>query len=628
MLRIADGLQEPLGLKLVDDRIFVLQKQELTELIDRDGDEIIDEYRAVSNRWPTTSNFHSFAFGLEYRDGYFYGLLSICVQPGGASCPQQLPSQGKLIRIALADGAVDYVASGFRTPNGIGTGPDGDLWVNDNQGDWLPASKLVHIREGHFYGSRAVPFAGVMSAEETAPAVWLPQDQIGNSPTQPHYLEQGPFAGQWLFGDVYQGGIQRAYVERVGGAWQGAVMRFTDGLAAGVNRISRGPDGRLYIGEIGNPGNWGDVGKNWYGLETLSYNGKPGFELLAVRAQADGFELELTGPLAEHITPGTADLFVRQWFYYPTEQYGGPMYDARELAVESLELSADRKRLRARIPGLKAGYVVYLALDRRLEGAAGTPLWVNEAWYTLNAIPGAVVPLSDTELLAPNTLSAAEQAAGWELMFDGQSFGDWRNYAGEGEVSKWVVEAGTLKLVPDKLATWSHWLLGSGSGDLIYGKQKYRDFELSLEWKISENGNSGIFYLVADEEHAHPWETGLEMQVLHNEGHSDGKIETHRAGDLYDLIAANPVTVKPPGEWNQVLIRIRDRQVEHWLNGERVVSFSHGDAAWDAMVAGSKFVDMPDFGKAQEGYIVLQDHGDVVWYRNLKIRDLSAQTQP
>ncbi len=172
------------------------------------------------------------------------------------------------------------------------------------------------------------------------------------------------------------------------------------------------------------------------------------------------------------------------------------------------------------------------------------------------------------------------------------------------------------------------WVLGTRSGDLLYGKQKYRDFELSLEWKISEGGNSGIFYFVADEEHGKAWETGLEMQVLHNEGHKDGQIYKHRAGDLYDLIAADPITVKGPGEWNQVLIRVQDRQVEHWLNGVKVVEFTHGDAAWDKMVAGSKFVDMPDFGKSDTGYIVLQDHGDVVHYRNLKIRDLSsAQAQ-
>lgn len=623
--RIADGLQEPLGLEIVDGRLFVLQKQELTELIDHDGDHIIDEYRTVSNAWPTTSNFHSFSFGLVYKEGYFYALLSICIQPGGASCPEQLPSQGKLIRISIEDGSVEYIASGFRTPNGIALSPEGEIWVNDNQGDWLPASKLMHVEPGKFYGSRAVPFEGVMAAQETPPMVWLPQDQIGNSPTEPAWLTEGPYAGQVIFGDVYQGGIQRVFSERVDGAWQGAVMRFSAGFGAGVNRIERGPDGDLYIGQIGNPPNWGELGKQWYGLDRLRYSGTAAFELLAVRATADGFELELTQPLQSGTKLEASDLTASQWFYYPTEQYGGPMYDKTDLVVADLVLSDDRKTISARIPGLKAGYVIYLALDDDLRSSGDDTLWVNEAWYTLNAIPVRSVPKAPASLSAADTesgTSSADSSSGWEPMFDGSSFGHWRNYGAEGAPQSWIIEDGALKLEPDTLSTWLHWIFGTRSGDLIYGKQRYTDFELSLEWKIAENGNSGIFYFVADEEHGNAWETGLEMQVLHNEGHPDGKIPKHRAGDLYDLVSAEPETVKGPGQWNHVLIRVKDRRVEQWLNGVKVVEFTHGDAAWNTMVAASKFSDMPDFGKSGTGYIVLQDHGDPVWYRNLKIREL------
>ena len=112
------------------------------------------------------------------------------------------------------------------------------------------------------------------------------------------------------------------------------------------------------------------------------------------------------------------------------------------------------------------------------------------------------------------------------------------------------------------------------------------------------------------------------MQVLDNEGHNDGRIETHRAGDLYDLIAASPETVRPPGEWNDVLLRVKDNRIEHWLNGQMVVSVSRGSAEWNALVAASKFADMPGFGKSDEGYIVLQDHGEPVWYRNIRVREL------
>ena len=112
------------------------------------------------------------------------------------------------------------------------------------------------------------------------------------------------------------------------------------------------------------------------------------------------------------------------------------------------------------------------------------------------------------------------------------------------------------------------------------------------------------------------------MQILDNELHSDGEIITHRAGDLYDLIAATPETAKPAGEWNKVRIRIKDNHIEHWLNGVKVVSIERTSKKWNALVAASKFADMPDFGKFAEGYIVLQDHGDLVSYRNIRIREL------
>lgn len=629
--RIAEGLHEPLGVEVLNDRIFIMQKQELTELIDTNGDTIIDEYRNHSSAWQANTNFHSFGFGLVHKDNAFYALLSICVLPGGASCGDQLPSQGKLLRIDDSDGSVEFAASGFRTPNGIALGPNNDLFVNDNQGDWLPASKLMHVQAGKFYGSRAVPDPRVMSAEEAPPVVWLPQDEIGNSPTEPVLLTEGPYAGQMAHGDVYHGGIKRVHMEQVKGAWQGAVFRFSGGFQGGVNRFARGPDGALYVGEIGNPPNWGQVGKTWYGLERMTYTGDAVHEIIEVRAEPDGFTLVLGQPLAAHLTPTAADLSIEQWFYYPTEQYGGPKYDPQTLQANALELSADRRSLRARIDGLKAGYVVYLDLNDRLIAASGQSMWTHEAWYTLNAIPenSSTEPLpkpAQATAHAPNQLSPQEQAEGWELMFDGHSLEGWRNYGSHEPVEKWQASDGALEFVPGSggmLGMIVSAIFGGGSGDLMYAVDRYENFELSLQWKISAGGNSGIFYFVADEEEKMPWATGLEMQVLDNDGHSDGRIITHRAGDLYDLVAADPETVLPPGEWNQVLIRVQDNRIEHWLNGVKVVSIERYSERWNTLVANSKYVDMPRFGTAASGYIVLQDHGDPVWYRNLKIRALN-----
>lgn len=621
--RIAEGLHEPLGLSIVGERIFVLQKQELTELIDTDGDEVIDRYRAVSYDWPSSANFHSFAFGLLPKDDEFYFLLSICVLPGGASCPDQLPTQGKLLR-ADRDGNVEVFASGFRTPNGIAAGPDGAIYVADNQGDWLPSSKLIRVEQGGFYGSRTVPDEGVMTREEIPPTVWLPQDEVGNSPTQPLLLTEGPYAGQMIHGDVYNGGIKRVYLEDVEGQQQGAVFHFSAGFQAAVNRLERGPDGAIYLGELGSPPNWGEYGKPWYGLERMSWVGNNAFEMQSVKARSDGFVIELTQPLAEGLELTSADILVKQWFYHPNEQYGGPKYDETALPVSTVEIAPDRRSIRLQIAGLKAGYVVYLRLADRLRSAEGNGLWTAEAWYTLNRIPGS----ESTTVAATAAASAGStEDDGWRDLFDGETLSGWRNYGGdENAVRKWTVQDGTLALVQD--GVFPMWdliksvLVGGPGGDLVYYREKFRDFELSLQWKISPGGNSGIFYLVKDETENVTWRTGIEMQVLDNEGHDDGKINTHRAGDLYDLIAADPETVHPPGEWNDVLIRVKDDHIEHWLNGVKVVSIERGSEQWNTLVAASKFNDMPGYGKSESGYIALQDHGDPVWFRNIRVRDL------
>ena len=618
--RIAEGLHEPLGLSVVDNRLYVLQKQELTELIDTDGDEIIDQYRAVSYDWPSSSNFHSFAFGLLPIDDDFYFLLSICVLPGGASCPEQLPTQGKLLR-ADHDGNVEVYASGFRTPNGIAAGPNGDIYVADNQGDWLPASKIVRIKKGGFYGSRTVPDEGVITRKEDAPVVWLPQDEVGNSPTQPLLLTEGPYAGQMIHGDVYNGGVKRVFLEDVDGQQQGAAFHFSAGFQGAVNRLERGPDGAIYLGELGNPPNWGEYGKPWYGLERMTWVGDKAFEMLSVKAQSDGFVIELTQPLAEGLDLSPADIVAKQWFYYPNEQYGGPKYDETKLPVTAVEVAPDRRSIRLRIAGLQEGYVVYLRLADRLRSESNEELWTAEAWYTLNRIPGGAA--------AEVTPTAPEQASedGWRDLFDGKTLSGWRNYGGdENAVRKWQVQDGTLALVQD--GVFPMWdmiksaLLGGPSGDLVYYRETFRDFELSLQWKISPGGNSGIFYLVKDEKESVSWRTGIEMQVLDNEGHDDGQIHTHRAGDLYDLVAADPETVRPPGEWNDVRIRVKDNHIEHWLNGVKVVSIERGSEEWNTLVAASKFADMSGYGKSESGYISLQDHGDPVWFRNIRVRDL------
>ncbi len=402
--KIAGGLKEPMGLKVVDNAVYVSQKHELTELRDSDGDGSLDRSRTVAT-WPYGGNFHEFAFGLLYDKGYFYLNLSVAIDYGGATTdPQPAPGRGVTIKVNKETGKVSYLVSGLRTPNGIGFGPGGGMFVTDNQGGWLPASKLVHIKQDRFFNHYTNPTGPFDKEPVTQPVLWLPQNEIANSPSTPLYLTKGRFKGQMLFGDVTYGGLQRAYLEKVKGQYQGAVFRFTQGLEAGVNRISMGPDGAIYVGGLGADGNWGQEGKLKFGLQKLTPNGGNTFDIQAMRVRKGGFELEYTQPLSEETAEDLVSHYeAQQWRYTPTRDYGGPKIAEETLEVTSAKLSADRKKVTLAIDGLKPGRVVHVRSPRPFSSASGETLWSTEAWYTLNALPGAQP--------APGPVYEAEEAA-------------------------------------------------------------------------------------------------------------------------------------------------------------------------------------------------------------------------
>lgn len=215
------------------------------------------------------------------------------------------------------------------------------------------------------------------------------------------------------------------------------------------------------------------------------------------------------------------------------------------------------------------------------------------------------------EMIAPgecvNALTQQEQAAGWRLLFDGSTLSQWRSYQEEDVNSGWAVEQGCLTRV------------GMG-GDLITRGQ-FADFELKLDWRISDSGNSGIF-IRGDESASSIHHTGYEMQVLDNNGHSDAKDPSHRAGAYYDMIAPDHDTSAPVGDWNHVHIIAHGSHVEFWLNGRKTVSFEQGSDAWRALYLNSKFAGRPAYGSLFKGHIGLQDHWDKVWFRNIRVRAL------
>lgn len=219
---------------------------------------------------------------------------------------------------------------------------------------------------------------------------------------------------------------------------------------------------------------------------------------------------------------------------------------------------------------------------------------------------------------AVNTLSDAEKSAGWQLLFDGTSKNGWHIYNKKSDGAAWKVVDGALTLDSNYRVDGKR----AGGGDMVTDSA-YDNFELSLEWKIGPGGNSGIIFYVAEApKYEQTYHTGPEMQVLDNAAHSDASIEKHRAGDLYDLISSSPQMVKPVGEWNHVQIIANNGSLEFHLNGTKVMSTTIWDDNWKKMIAASKFKQWKDFGTYKKGHIALQDHGDPVWYRNIKIRKL------
>lgn len=208
---------------------------------------------------------------------------------------------------------------------------------------------------------------------------------------------------------------------------------------------------------------------------------------------------------------------------------------------------------------------------------------------------------------ADNQLSKEEQKAGWQLLFNGQDMSHWRNFKSDTLSSKWTIDDGAM-------------LLTKGGGDILT-KKSYENFDLKLDWKISEVGNSGIFVL-ADELGKYIYSHAPEIQIIDNERHSDTKIDSHLSGSIYDLLTAPTSAHKPAMQWNTVRIKMLNNHLQVWQNGVSTASIVVGSSTWNTLVKNSKFATWPNFATAKQGRIGLQDHGDKVWFKNIKIKEL------
>ncbi len=372
----------------------------------------------------------------------------------------------------------------------------------------------------------------------------------------------GPYAGQSCRADQ---GLVRECFEEIDGVRQACKLRF-----ASDECVALGPDGALYVG-------------GGASVAKLAYTGAEALDLLAVHARSNGFELEFTEPLA----PGFG--------------WDPSLWSADALEIRSASVSADRKHVELEIAGLEAGHVVHLSALGPLPSEKGTAAWSREAWYDLRRLPKQ----KPVQVL-PRPKPASEP--GWKLLFDGHNVSEWRGYKQkEMPATGWSVEDGAL--------------VNHGGGGDIVSREEFADFELELEWKIPEGSNSGIFFH-ASEDHDHVWESAPEFQILDDAHHPDGQNPKTSAGSNYALIAPPPAVTRPVGSWNVARIRVLGSHVEHWLNGVKLLEYELWTPEWNALVAGSKFAKMPGYGLEKTGHLALQDHGDPVSFRDIRIRPL------
>lgn len=415
--RYASGLHESLGLYVVDNKTtYVVQRPEMTKLVDANGDGRADEFLTFSDKWGVSGDYHEFAFGpARDKNGDFFITLNVGF---GGGHQAKSPWRGWCIKIDGKTGEMEPWAYGLRSPNGVNFSPDGELFYTDNQGEWVASNKMHHVKKGKFYGHQAgllwvkhSPFAGKVSdkvpygmmydgqppfgktspkgmPEVDPPCIWFPYGRMGQSVSEPIWDTTGgkfgPFAGQCFVGDQTKSMVMRVDLQKTDGIFQGVCFPFRSGLQCGVNRLAFGPDGSLYVGQT-NRG-WGSVGGKPYGLERISFNGVVPFEVQTMKATKEGFDLTFTKPVDPKTVEKAAAYSLKSFTYVYTSQYGYPETDTQGEKVEVLGVSADGKTVKLAVPDRRIGRV-YDWKFNDVKAADGEELLHAEAYFTLNAIP-------------------------------------------------------------------------------------------------------------------------------------------------------------------------------------------------------------------------------------------------
>ncbi|MGB0580229.1 MAG: hypothetical protein ACPGVU_11055 [Limisphaerales bacterium] len=392
--RFATGLCEPMGIAVKEGVMYVGLKNELARIIDDNKDNIADRIERVRADWTYSGHYNAFSYGPVIDRNSNFVLAN-----AGHSGRWDARYTGWAFSIApIKSHKLTPICDGFREPNGIGVfGPDRDIFVSDNQGNWIGACRLNHVRKGSFHGHPS----GWPSKKELygqprdmdPPAVWFPY-KLARSTTDIVEITDdgfGPFKGQLMVGDFQNAIVTRVALEKVDGEYQGAVWPFLKRFSSGVNRIVYGPDHRLYVG--GCQRTWASIAPKEAAIERVSFTGKVPFEVKTVNARPDGFKLTFTEPVNPETAGDPESYDVLQYMLKYHQPYGSPEFDhngkkdsATAIEVVGADVSQDNLSVHLRVKGWKTGYVTMVrSLDARNK--AGKKLVNNTFWYTLNRLP-------------------------------------------------------------------------------------------------------------------------------------------------------------------------------------------------------------------------------------------------
>jgi glucose/arabinose dehydrogenase len=406
--RFAHGMNEILGLASRDGWLYVTHRPDLTRIRDTDGDGKADLFEQVTDGWGVSGDYHEYAFSSPFdRQGNLW--IALCLT-GSFSSDSKF--RGWAVKVT-PDGKMVPVASGVRSPGGVGFNAEGDVFYTDNQGPWNGACALKQIVEGGFCGhpdsfkwysepearylgpAPAVPRSGSRMATEAKripqlvpPAVLFPYGKMGQSASGIECDTTGgrfgPFGGQLFVGDQTHSTVMRVYLEKVGGRYQGACFPFRAGFGSGVVPVRFGRDGSLFVG--GTNRGWGSRGPHVFAIERLLWTGKVPFEVHQMRARRDGFELTFTRPVDAR-SAGKPDSYAMKTFTYIYQaSYGSPEVDQTTPKITRAEVAADRRSVRLFVDDLQEGHIHDLALPG-VRSAEGQPLLHPQAYYTLNYLP-------------------------------------------------------------------------------------------------------------------------------------------------------------------------------------------------------------------------------------------------